>query len=93
MTLPVNYNSIPANERWKIRNEYVRVQNGRCSHCDTPLEGPPPKEITKLWINQQLFPENFFKYPVHLHHCHDSGLTLGAVHCVCNAVLWQYHGE
>jgi hypothetical protein len=93
MTLPVDYNSIPPNERWKIRNEYVRVQNGLCSHCGESLEGPPPKEITKLRINKRLFPENFFKYPIHLHHDHDTGLTLAAVHNFCNAVLWQYHGE
>jgi len=93
MTFPVDYNSIPPNERWKIRNEYIRVQNGLCSHCGESLEGPPPKRITKLWINKRLFPENFFKYPVHLHHDHDTGLTIGAVHNFCNAVLWQYHGE
>jgi hypothetical protein len=28
-----------------------------------------------------------------LHHCHQTGLTIGAVHAKCNAVLWQYHGE
>lgn len=93
MTLPVDYNSIPPNEHWKVRNEYVRVQNGLCSHCGCSLEGPPPSRITKLWIDKSLFPENFFKYPVHLHHDHDTGLTLGAVHNFCNAVLWQYHGE
>ena len=36
---------------------------------------------------------NFFKWPVHLHHCHDTGMTTGAVHCYCNAVLWQYPGK
>lgn len=32
-------------------------------------------------------------YPVHLHHDHKTGLTIGAVHAKCNAVLWQYYGE
>jgi hypothetical protein len=44
-------------------------------------------------INVDLFPPNFFKWPVHLHHDHRTGMTIGAVHCRCNAVLWQYHGE
>jgi hypothetical protein len=30
---------------------------------------------------------------VHLHHSHETGMTIGAVHARCNAVLWQYHGE
>ena len=45
------------------------------------------------WIDEELVPENFFKYPVHLHHSHYTGMTIGAVHANCNAVLWQYHGE
>jgi hypothetical protein len=40
-----------------------------------------------------LFPELFLKYPVHLHHSHVTGLTIGAVHAYCNAVLWVYHDE
>jgi hypothetical protein len=40
-----------------------------------------------------LFPKNFLKWPVHLHHSHDTGMTIGAVHSYCNAVLWQYHNE
>jgi hypothetical protein len=49
--------------------------------------------VNKNPINQILFPKSFFKYPVHLHHCHKTGLTLGAVHHYCNAYLWQYLGE
>jgi hypothetical protein len=44
-------------------------------------------------IDRELFPPGFFNYPVHLHHSHNSGLTIGAVHSYCNAVLWHYHGE
>jgi hypothetical protein len=47
----------------------------------------------KKKINARLFPPNFFNWPVHLHHCHVTGLTIGAIHCHCNAVLWQYHGQ
>lgn len=55
--------------------------------------GPPPEKITSKPINWKLFPKEFLKNPIHLHHSHDTDMTLGAVHAYCNAVLWQYHGE
>jgi hypothetical protein len=57
------------------------------------LDGPAADHILKKDINLRLFPPNFLKYPIHLHHCHDTGMTIGAVHCHCNAVLWQYLGK
>jgi len=44
-------------------------------------------------INENLFPPKFLNWPVHLHHDHKTGMTVGAVHSHCNAVLWQYHNE
>lgn len=88
--LPVNYNRLSARERRQVRELYRVVQNGNCSHCGTPLNIRP--ERTKS-INWRAFPKGFLKYPVHLHHSHDTHMTIGAVHAYCNAVLWQYHGE
>jgi len=93
MDLPVNYNETHYTERRKVREEYVNLQRGKCCHCDYLLIGQPSPSIRSKVINRKLFPANFFKYPVHLHHNHDTGLTIGAVHNYCNAVLWQYHGE
>lgn len=93
MNLPVNYDQLPFQQRRAVREEYVRVQNGLCAHCRAPLVGDPSMGELEKWIDEELFPENFFKYPVHLHHSHETGLTIGAVHAHCNAVLWQYHGE
>lgn len=93
MKLPVNYNNIHWTERKKVREEYVRLQKGLCSHCGMPLSGKPLRDIRELPVDKGLFPPNFFKWPVHLHHNHDTGMTIGAVHARCNAVLWQYHGE
>lgn len=93
MILPTNYNDLQPSERRLVREEYVRLQYGRCSHCGGLLIIQPPENIRRLPINKRLFPETFFKYPVHLHHDHKTGMTIGAVHSVCNAVLWQYHGE
>ena len=93
MELPVNYNETHYTKRRLVREEYIRLQKGLCSHCGEPLDGKPSKEIRAKSVNRELFPKNFFKWPVHLHHSHETGMTIGAVHNKCNAVLWQYHGE
>jgi len=93
MKLPVNYDDTPSYKRKLVREEYVRLQNDNCYHCGSPLSGPPPSDIRSMRITESLFPPNFLKWPVHLHHDHNTGMTLGAVHAYCNAVLWEYHGE
>jgi hypothetical protein len=92
-TLPVDYTRLTQPERRLIREEYVRRQEGNCSHCGTSLKSQARDKVLALRINARLFPASFFKWPVHLHHSHDTGMTIGAVHSHCNAVLWQYHGE
>jgi hypothetical protein len=93
MKLPINYK----NSHWTVRDEarekYVELQGGKCCHCGNPLDGEPNDEIMAKDVDEHLFPANFFYYPVHLHHSHITGLTIGAVHCRCKAVLWQYHNE
>lgn len=91
--LPANYEELTPAERRAVREEYVRRQKGLCFHCQNPLTGPASDIIELLWVDESLFPPNFFVWPVHLHHDHKTGKTLGAVHCKCNAVLWQYNGE
>lgn len=93
MQLPKKYRLLKPHERRQVREEYVRRQKGLCHHCKHPLKGPPANSITELPLNLALFPPGFLTYPVHLHHCHRSGFTIGAVHAYCNGVLFQYHGE
>lgn len=88
--LPVDYDKLSPAECRAVREQYVTEQQGLCYYCKTPLDVRP--EQTK-WIYWKQFPKQFLKYPVHLHHCHTTGNTRGAVHAYCNAVLWQYHGE
>lgn len=91
--LPVNYNILAPWQRRRVREQYVKKQDGKCSYCNEPLSGKAHDDVMSKKINTRLFPESFFNYPIHLHHDHWSGMTIGAVHCHCNAVLWQYHGE
>lgn len=72
---------------------YSELQDWKCSHCGNPLMSGPTKTLQATPINLRLFPPAFLKHPVHLHHDHTTGMTIGAVHAKCNAILWQYHGE
>jgi len=92
-SLPVDYTQLTQSQRREVREQYTHVQGGNCAHCGTPLWGEPAKEIMGKRLKMRLFPPNFLLHPVHLHHSHDTGMTIGAVHARCNAVLWQYHGE
>ena len=93
MELPVKYKGLHWTEKKKVRELYIERQKGLCCHCGEPLSGNPPKGITRYSIKRSLFPKNFFDWPIHLHHNHDTGMTIGAVHNQCNAFLWQYLGE
>jgi hypothetical protein len=93
MKLPINYDKAHWTERKAAREEYRVLQDDKCWYCGSPLEGVPDKAIAVMRVNRKLFPKQFFKWPIHLHHNHNTGMTLGAVHNHCNAVLWQYYGE
>lgn len=92
MELPVNYNGLTQNQRRLVREKYIKLQEGKCSHCGNHLSQRATDEVMKKPIDKSLFPSGFFKHLVHLHHNHVTGMTIGAVHCRCNAVLWQYNG-
>ncbi len=93
MKLPLNYDNLTYPQRKSVREEYIKQQDGNCYFCKDSLKGEPAKKVSDKTITEGLFPPSFFKWPVHLHHSHDTGMTIGAVHCYCNAVLWEYHHE
>jgi len=88
--LPVNYRKLSSRDRGRVRRQYVTQQEGKCWHCGALLVHDPRGDIKRLWINKQLFPKGFLDHPIHLQHSHKTGMTEGAVHAHCNAVLWQY---
>lgn len=90
VNLPAVYDNLTQRQRTLVSKEYVRRQENKCWHCGKPLDKKPVMDKPIDWYR---FPPNFLGNPVHLHHSHATGLTLGAVHAYCNAVLWQYHGE
>jgi hypothetical protein len=93
MKLPRNYDELTPKQKRLVREEYVRIQNDKCWYCGESLDRPPRADVSMKPINWGLFPPGFMNHPVHLQHDHDTGLTEGAVHSLCNAYLWQYHGR
>jgi len=89
--LPVNYNELHYTEKRIVREQYIVEQDNKCFYCKYSLDKDPPIHITKNKINWDLFPLNFLNSPIHLQHCHKTGMTEGAVHMYCNAVLWEYY--
>lgn len=91
--LPANYDELHWTEKKQVREQYIKLQDGKCYYCGISLIDTPRDDIMLLKIHPELYPPNFFKAPVHLHHDHNTGKTIGAVHNHCNAVLWEYLGE
>jgi hypothetical protein len=93
MKLPIKYNEVHWKVRKEAREQYTKEQDGKCYYCKCDLNGPCAQEVREKEVSNSLFPTNFFNNPIHLHHSHDTGLTIGSVHAYCNAVLWVYEGE
>lgn len=93
MKLPAVYDDLSPRERRRAREQYILQQKGLCQYCQSPLLGPAPDWVQEKRVTPRLYPPGFFDNPVHLHHSHEDGLTIGAVHAYCNAVLWEHHDE
>lgn len=93
MELPTDYTKLNPKLRKSVRDQYVSEQHGLCMYCGESLDQEAPSRIKNARFNLSLFPPGFFGNPVHLQHCHQTGMTEGAVHCHCNAYLWQYEGR
>ena len=93
MKLPVNYTKLTPKEKREVREEYIKIQGGKCMWCGDDIYGTPPEKILNKEINWRNFPKGFLANPIHLQHDHHTLLTEGAVHAYCNAVMWQYHNR
>lgn len=93
VSLPVDYTKLSGKQRREVRELYRIHQNDLCPYCQNKLDSEPAQAVLDAAIDLGLFPFGFLKNPIHLHHDHNTGMTIGAVHARCNAVLWQYHGE
>ena len=92
-SLPTNYNKLERGQKRVVRLQYVAEQQNLCQYCEMPLNEAPRMDVAASDIHWDLFPEGFREHPIHLHHNHDTGMTIGAVHMRCNAYLWIYKRE
>lgn len=90
---PRVYGTLLPREKIELREQYAFHQGDRCCFCGGYFCNPPIAGVADIPIDKWRFPPGFFDSYMHLHHDHDTGLTLGAVHAQCNAVLWQYLGR
>lgn len=93
LVVPESYSRLDGPKRRALRERYVQAQKGACYYCRSALSGPPPPEIVRFPVDWSLFPPDFLRHPVHLQHCHETDLTEGAVHALCNAVMWVREGR
>jgi len=94
LQIPAMYDALTWYERSLVREEYIILQKGACYWCKETLLHDTSEELKASYpLDPRYWPEEFLKHPVHLHHCHRSGLTLGATHAYCNAILAMYYGE
>lgn len=94
LTIPAMYDALTWFERRTVREDYIILQKGACYWCKATLTSDTPLHLRERFpLDQRCWGPEFLKHPIHLHHCHRSGLTLGATHAYCNAILAQYYGE
>ena len=91
--LPALYSKLTQAERAEAREKYIQKQKGLCWFCKEPLDEVPALQVRRKKLNLNMFPAGFLRHPIHLHHDHDTDLTIGAVHAECNGYLWQYLGQ
>lgn len=93
MILPTNYDALKPHERRDARLQYMKEQDLLCAHCGASLMDEPAQEARGFLLDESSFPPDFFKHPIHLHHDHTTGLTVGAVHAHCNGLLKRYFND
>jgi hypothetical protein len=90
---PRRYSLLTPQQRRELRERYVAAQRGICLYCNVPLSAQPPRRIADYPVDWTLFPAGFLNHPIHLQHCHKTDMTEGAVHAMCNAVMWVLEGR
>lgn len=51
--LPVNYNNLKPYQRKQVREQYIKLQNGKCYYCGNDLNKQPPKKNTAITDKQK----------------------------------------
>ena len=81
MSLPESqdYRLLSPYDRRVLREEYMAAQDNCCYFCGEQLDTPVHKIVAEAPINRELFPEGFFRWPVHLDHDFAAGTMFKAI--------------
>lgn len=105
LTLPMPYDELRRNWRKKrfVRDAYRAFQDDACCICGgllAPYGDAPKKTRENLEILEAVIGKGeainlskLQRWPTHLHHNHETGLTVGAAHGACNIWLWISEGK
>ena len=88
--LPVNYDKLDWKERRRVREKYIKHQQGLCHYCKNPLDSMPTPEVLRKKVTPRLYPDGFFDNPTHLHHCRQTGMTKGDFHTAVWKTIDKY---
>ena len=103
------YSELTPARRRELREAYVKEQGCLCFYCGEALAQPPPAEAVERTALRFKPISGFVKdilstrgagmgwdcsrHPINLQHNHDTDLTEGAVHSLCNLVMWVHEGR
>lgn len=84
LELPTKYSSLTGERKSAVKEAYICLQRDRCWLCGDDLYDPP-KFLVENPNYMPLCGNQLAEHsPLHLHHDHKTGLTLGVTHAECN---------
>ena len=87
LELPTKYSSLSGERLSAVKEAYICLQRERCWLCGNNLWGLPKYIVENPKLMALCFNKLAEQMPYHLHHDHDTGLTLGVTHAECNIII------
>jgi hypothetical protein len=84
LDLPTKYSSLSGERKSAVISAYICLQRERCWLCGDSLYELPTFIVENPKLMALSYNELAEEHPHHLHHDHDTGLTLGVTHAECN---------
>lgn len=86
LELPTKYSSLSGERLAVVKEAYICLQRERCWLCGGNLYELPNHVVDNPNLIGLCSSQLAEQHPLHLHHNHDTGLTLGVAHAECNII-------
>lgn len=86
LELPTKYSSLSGERLSAVKDAYICLQRERCWLCGDNLYELPKYIVDNPNYMGLCYNQLAEQTPLHLHHNHDTGLTLGVAHAECNII-------